>query len=360
MNSLAVALPDYATYDYNRFRGRYRVTASGSGIGSSSDSGSFVCHPFDVDGSISALVTSVESTTINAMAGVMVRESLAVGSPHMYTAINPTSGAVVQTRTSSNAVTSTSVANGAVNAPYWVRVVRSGNSFTQFISPDSVTWTNVGTQTISMNTVAEACLASTSAVINDTSVALYDGVSVVPAPWLPSDIGAPLPGSSMFDGTSYTLLAAGAGFGGTSDAGHLLCRPVTSGDWTLSVRVVSEEVVGGVYQAGVMFRASITATSVHTFMSISSSGNSYNYYRSTTAGGTSTTLTTGTPPYWVRIVKVGDTYTASRSTNGSTWSVVGTVTISMGSTPYACLAASSRTATRGGFAVFDNLNLTAP
>merc|ERR1712232_968558 len=145
MNSLATPLPDYAGYDNDRFRGRFTVVASGSGMDGSTDIGSFVCHPFDYDGSISARVISVQSTTSDSMGGVIVRESMQTGSVYAYTAINPTTGAVVQSRSLSNQPADSSVVDDTiVGQAYWVRVVREGNSFTQFISPDSVTWTNVG------------------------------------------------------------------------------------------------------------------------------------------------------------------------------------------------------------------------
>ena len=35
-------------------------------------------------------------------------------------------------------------------APYWVKLVRSASTFTGYSSPDGVTWTLVGSQTISM------------------------------------------------------------------------------------------------------------------------------------------------------------------------------------------------------------------
>lgn len=357
MNALDVALPDYAGYDDVRFRGRFTMVASGTGIASNADSGSFVCHPFDYDGSISARVVSVQATSPNSIGGVMIRENLALDSPYVYTAMNPSSGVIVQSRTVSGEVASSSVTNGAINTPYWMRVVRAGSSFTQFISSDSATWTSVGTVNVNMNTIAEACLASSSAKMNDTSEALYDSVSVVPSPWLASDVGNPLPGWTTFDGTQFTLSAAGSGFQSASDGGHLLCQQLT-GDGSITARVASEEVVGGgTYQAGVMLRETIAANSRFMYMFIPSSGTAFTHYRATPGAGHIAASTTAGVPTWVRVTKTGNVYTSYKSSNGSSWEIVASVTLDMGSSPLACLASSSRAVSAVGQSVFDNVSV---
>ena len=41
--------------------------------------------------------------------------------------------------------------NAGLAAPYWLRLVRSGNTFTSYVAPDGVNWTQTGTTTVSMN-----------------------------------------------------------------------------------------------------------------------------------------------------------------------------------------------------------------
>merc|ERR1712137_286196 len=355
MNALDVALPDYAMYDDIRVRGQYSVTASGSGFGSSSDSGSVVCHPFDFDGSISARVVTVDNTTSDAVGGVMVRESLSLGSTFAFTGINPTTGAVIQSRTSANGASSGSVVDAGVSSPYWVRVVRSGNAFSQFISTDSATWTQVGTQTITMNTIAEACLASTSGSMEENTLALYDGVSVLPAPWRASDVGNPLTGFSRVEGSQYVLTASGSGIGGTSDSGHFMCQQWT-GDGTITARVVSIN-AGDTYKAGVMFRETMTDDSPFSYMYVPSSGYAYNQWRSTTASTASATRTNGRAPYWVRLVREGDQYTSYKSADGVTWNQVRVLTLSLGESPFVCLATTAGSASVKAESVFDNVSV---
>lgn len=52
-------------------------------------------------------------------------------------------------RSAANGSTSGSRTSGLV-APYWVRVVRNGSTFTGYFSSDGVNWTQQGTVSISM------------------------------------------------------------------------------------------------------------------------------------------------------------------------------------------------------------------
>jgi hypothetical protein len=66
-----------------------------------------------------------------------------------------------------------------VTLPYWVKLVRSGSTFTGFASPDGVNWAQVGaSQSINMAPNVYVGLAVSS---NDTSrltTATFDNVSI--------------------------------------------------------------------------------------------------------------------------------------------------------------------------------------
>jgi len=67
-----------------------------------------------------------------------------------------------------------------------------------------------------------------------------------------------------------------------------------------------------------------------------------------------------TTPAWVRLVRSGSVITTYWSTNGTTWTLVGSETISMASTVYVGLAATSHNASSATTAVFDNVSVTTP
>src|SRR5438445_625852 len=79
-----------------------------------------------------------------AKSGVMIRETTDPGSAYVFVFITPGNGVNMQYRasTGANGVQLAGV-NGLV-APYWVQVMRSGNTFTGFTSADGVTWTQIG------------------------------------------------------------------------------------------------------------------------------------------------------------------------------------------------------------------------
>ncbi|MDB6018174.1 MAG: hypothetical protein JWR19_2663, partial [Pedosphaera sp.] len=65
-------------------------------------------------------------------------------------------------------------------APYWVRVVRSGNTFTGYLSPDGVTWTQQGTTTLTMASSVYIGLCVTSRNNPVTCTATFDSVTASP------------------------------------------------------------------------------------------------------------------------------------------------------------------------------------
>jgi len=161
------ALSGDATYS----TGTFTLVGSGADIWNNADAFHFAYRPLNGDGTVVARVTSVQNTDPWAKAGVMIRESLAAGSKHAFMAITPGNGAAFQRRTATDGA-SVNTAGAVVTAPYWVRLVRAGTLFTASQSADGVTWTTVGSETISMTTsvyVGLALTAHNNAVLNTSS-----------------------------------------------------------------------------------------------------------------------------------------------------------------------------------------------
>ena len=66
----------------------------------------------------------------------------------------------------------------------------------------------------------------------------------------------------------------------------------------------------------------------------------------------------GTAPSWVRLVRSGNTITASRSSDGVTWTTVGSDTFSMGQTVYVGVAVTSHDNAVLATATFDQVAVT--
>ena len=111
----------------------------------------------------------------------MIRESLASGARNAAMIVSPGNGLAFQRRTKSGTNTKRT-SGGNFSAPYWVRLVRSGSNFTAYRSPDGVTWTLVGSVSMTMSNTAYIGLAVTSRDNSTLNTSTFDNVSVVALP----------------------------------------------------------------------------------------------------------------------------------------------------------------------------------
>ena len=169
----AVAATGSASYS----DGVFTVKGSGADIWGTADEFRFVYQTLNGDGQITARVTGVQNTTAWAKAGVMIRETLDANSKHAMMVLTPGNGLAFQRRISTGG-SSSHTSGGAASAPYWVRMVRSGNTFTAYKSSDGTNWTQVGSETIGMATSVYVGLAVTSHNDGTLCTATFDNVSV--------------------------------------------------------------------------------------------------------------------------------------------------------------------------------------
>jgi phosphatidylserine/phosphatidylglycerophosphate/cardiolipin synthase-like enzyme len=185
--------------------------------------------------------------------------------------------------------------------------------------------------------------------------------STLPSPWLSADIGSvPLAGSASYASGTFTITASGADIWGTADAFRFVYRSMT-GDSTIIARVASVRNVNAWSKGGVMIRESLSPGSKQAFALVSA-GKGVAFQRRGSTGGSSvnTAGSTSAPPRWVALKRRGNTITASESSNGSTWTVIGTDTISMASTVYVGLAVTSHTTSSSTTAALDGVTVTSP
>lgn len=181
---------------------------------------------------------------------------------------------------------------------------------------------------------------------NYGDLGMYDlTVNDLPSGWASADIGSTgTLGDARFSGGTYTVEGAGAAVGGTADAFRFAWQQLT-GDGSIVARVTQNQNTNAWARAGVEIRESLAANSKHVAMVTTATQGPQLLSRATTGGSTATvngTAATFTAT-WVRLVRVGNVITASRSTDGTTWTTVGSVTVSMSSTVYIGLLSSSTT-----------------
>ncbi len=372
--------------------GTLTVKASGADIWSTSDQFNFAYQTLSGDGSIIARVVSIQNTDPWAKAGVMLRDTLAADSVQAMTILTPINGVRFQRRVLKGYQSAGST-GPSVSAPYWVKLVRSGDTFTGYSSPDGVTWTLVGSDTIIMSASVYVGLAVTSHNNTVLCTAVFDNVTIgpagptptptrtatvtptptrtptptmtptrtptsngptatptatptagagLPAPWVHLDVGGPgFAGNASYSAGAFTMSASGTDIWGTSDQFHYVYQP-WSGDGTIIARVASIQNTDPWAKSGVMIRETLAANSTFA-MTILTPSNGVHFQRRVTTGaagvGTPGALVAG--PYWVRLTRSGNVFTGYSSPDGIAWTLVGTDTITMSASVYVGLPLTS-------------------
>jgi hypothetical protein len=183
----------------------------------------------------------------------------------------------------------------------------------------------------------------------------------LPAPWVDQDIGGPgVAGSASYSGGTFTVKGSGTDVWGTTDQFHYVYQTL-SGDATLIARVASIENTHGWAKAGVMIRESLAANSAFAMM-VESAGVGVAFQRRLTTGANakSTSGAVVVAPYWVKLTRVGSTFTAYSSPDGVSWTLVGSDTISMVANVYVGLPVTSHNNAVLCTGTLDNATVSSP
>jgi regulation of enolase protein 1 (concanavalin A-like superfamily) len=342
--------------------GTFTIEGAGADVWGTADAFHYVYQPMTGNAEIVARVASVENVDQWTKAGVMMRESLDAGARHAFMLVSPGKGLAFQRRTTTNG-TSTNTSGGSGTAPAWVKLVRTGSTFSAYRSGDGVSWTLVGSDAIPMGSTILVGLAVSSHRDGTLASAVFDGVDAasteLPAPWAGRDIGAVgRAGSGSAAGPTFTVSGSGADIWDTADAFHYVYQPF-SGDGEIVARVATLQNTDRWAKAGVMMRESLDAGAAHAAMFVSAE-KGLAFQRRVTPGGESshTSGGAGTAPRWVRLVRSGATLSAYVSTDGASWTLVGTETISMETTIYVGLAVTAHDNSALCAASFDSVTVT--
>ena len=179
--------------------------------------------------------------------------------------------------------------------------------------------------------------------------------STLPSGLSHTDIGSPvLAGNATSSGSTLTVVGAGTDVGGRSDEFHFVYLPA-SGDLDVRVQVVTLQNVDPGAKAGLMVRESLTDDARHAFMYVSA-GNGLKFQQRTKTGQASseTAGAATSAPVWLRVVRQGNVFSAYSSSTGTTWTQVGSATITMNDNAYVGLAVTSHVASKLATASFAN------
>ncbi|MEN6575597.1 MAG: LamG-like jellyroll fold domain-containing protein [Phycisphaerales bacterium] len=174
--------------------GKIALTGGGADIWGASDQFTFAYKTLTGNGTIGARVVSTGTGTQTwAKGGAMIRDNLRGGSASAQMVLTANSdgaagnGAVFQNRAaadldmSANDATSNATSVAAVAPPYWVKVERSADMFTGYISADGKTWATVGTQVVTMEDPVCIGLCVTSHLAGEERTFEFDNITTTGA-----------------------------------------------------------------------------------------------------------------------------------------------------------------------------------
>lgn len=202
--------------------------------------------------------------------------------------------------------------------------------------------------------------ANESALSTSINATTASTAANLPSGWAFTDIGnVVLAGSAVYGAGAFTIEGAGPDIWLTAD-GFAYVYTTLSGDGTITARVTSQENTNGWAKCGVMMRETLDADSEHALMAITPGGNSSFIRRVGWAGASSssTNVAGASTPWWVRLVRVDDTFTGYVSADGQSWTLINSATLDTGSDIYVGLAVCSHTTSELCTAVLDNVALT--
>jgi glucose/arabinose dehydrogenase/regulation of enolase protein 1 (concanavalin A-like superfamily) len=381
------------TADYSASNQTFYVDGAGSDIWSTNDQFHYVYQPLNGDGTIIARLRYQTNSSAWAKAGIMIKESTATGSSFVDALVTPNvspntpningvgctpngcasplppvtpsvgHGVHMQYNFNGDKSVTSPTALAGYNSPNeWLKLQRTGNTFTSWYSTDGKTWTSIGTTNVTMKANATVGLFVNSHNIGQYSTVAFDNVQVtssasnpLPAPWLDTDVGSPaISGSAGYTNGTFTVNGAGTDIFGTNDQFNYAYQPV-SGNGTLIARVASQTNTSSNAKAGIMFKQSTTAGDSYILIAVAPGGGikvQYNFNGSV-GGGTYTF-----PNVWMKLTRTANTFTAYVSSDGVTWTQVLSKTLTFNTNATAGLFVCSHNAAAIGTATFDNVSFT--
>jgi regulation of enolase protein 1 (concanavalin A-like superfamily) len=385
------------TADYAPGSKTFYVDGSGADAFGSNDQFHYVYQTLSGDGTIVARVRYQTNSAAWAKAGVMIKQSATAGAPFVDALVTPDVspntpningvgcdangcfsplppvtpamgyGARMQ-YSGSKSFTPSSYPAGFTDPDKWLKLQRMGNTFTSWLSSDGVHWTQIGVATVAMTGPVTIGLFDTAHNIGENSTVAFDNVQVtstppppppgpLPTPWVDSDVGAPMiAGSAGYTNGVFTVNGAGADIWKTNDQFNYVNQPAT-GSGTIEAQVTSETDTSSNAKAGIMFKQSTTAGSPYILIAASPSGLvkvEYDF------DGSVSYSNYVVPNAWMKLSWSAGKFTASLSSNGTTWTQVLSKTLSITSPATVGLFECSHNASALGTATFANVSYTSP
>ena len=349
--------------------GVFTVSGDGADIWEITDRFRFVYQPREGDVTITARVDSQTFTHGWAKAGLMMRETISAGARNAFVFVTPDHGVGFQWRIGSSGQTQYVPGPANLDAPIWLRLVRSGDNVAGYWSPDGNNWQLIGSVTLTFAHSFLTGMAVTShqqgvlSTVNFSNLNVIGGGSpggALPAPWQNQDIGPiGVAGNASFSSGTFTIAGDGRDIWETTDAFHFVYQP-WNGDAELIAEVTSFQNTDPWAKVGIMFRQSLAANSPYVMMMLTA-GHGSGFQARATTGATSTYAAGPNPTSgWIALVRQGNVFNGFISSDGINWTWAGSQSVSMTGTIYVGLAVTSHNNAVLNTSTVRNVQLSLP
>jgi aryl-phospho-beta-D-glucosidase BglC (GH1 family) len=234
------------------------------------------------------------------------------------------------------------------------RSITNGGPYTTIASPTALGFLDTGLSNGLTYYYAVSAVNSNGESANSAQASATPQTNSLPSPWMDCDVGVSAlwsgdagdvgwPGAAAYAGGTYSVSGSGIDVWSAADSFHFAFRAV-SGDCTLIAQVASlqnsNNNVDQWAKAGVMIRESLNQDAANAFISISAQNGSLFSWRPAAGMASQSTGSSGAVPYWVKLVRSGNTLTGYAGP-GATWTQVGSQTIPMASNVFAGFAVTA-------------------
>jgi fibronectin type 3 domain-containing protein len=196
----------------------------------------------------------------------------------------------------------------------------------------------------------------------DSAQASATTLPALPSSWNYSEAGYPTtPGNAIYTNGAFNVKGAGLDYGGGSADAFGFAYLNLTGNGTIVARLAGRTNYSGLSKIGLTLRESLAIGSKHVFLLFDGTGTNGFIHRNSTGGnGTSSGSTNkaGVLPEWLKLSRTNNVFSGSVSSDGTNWTMINSVSVTMNSTLLAGFAVCSR---NNGFldtAVFDNVSVT--
>jgi regulation of enolase protein 1 (concanavalin A-like superfamily) len=154
------------------------MLGSGADIWGTADAFYFFRQWWTADATATVRIQSLQQTHAWAKMGLMFRETPAPGSRHVMLIVSAANGVAMQYRSDPGGI-SRNVVLSTGAAPEWLRLRRSGNTFTGYASEDGTTWRTIGAITLPLDLDTYVGVALTSHNNSTRASGVFDNLTVV-------------------------------------------------------------------------------------------------------------------------------------------------------------------------------------